>query len=51
MDRIKLDQAYLDSPCQDLSVRRPGIIIAHSICWQIIFCLRVLGVQFSSDLL
>ena len=32
MDHTKMDQADLDSPCQGLSVRGLGFVVAFSVC-------------------
>ena len=43
MDHIKIDTAYLDSPCQELSVRGLGFVVALMVCWEIDSCMRSLG--------
>ena len=47
MTFTKLDQADLDSPCQELSTGGLGIAVALSFCWQINVCVRLRGVQSS----
>ena len=44
---IKICQADLNSPCPELSNGDLGIVVALLVCWQIVFCAFLLGVQFS----
>ena len=50
MTFTKLDQADLDSPRRELSNGGLGIVIALLVCWQIILCVLLLGVQSSCSL-
>ena len=47
MDHTKLDQADLDFPCRELSVRGLGFIVGLLFFLKLIFCVRLLGVQSS----
>ena len=37
MDPIKMTDAYMDSPCRELSNGGLGIVVAFLVCWGIDF--------------
>ena len=45
MTFTKLDQEDLDYLCRELSNGGLGIVVALLVRWQIIFCVRLLGVR------
>ena len=47
MDHTTVDQADLDSPCQKLSIRGLGIVVALAVFSEIILCVFILEKQSS----